>query len=544
MGVLTRQASGLESRLLRVVATNSILPDVMRRWTRRMRRAVGVGTACLGLLASVSAQGANASATSEKPHSIHPLSFGPLVQEFGLTLSSGRRLEALGPLYYEQDIGETSDWAFPPLMSRHVDRGTDSEEFDFLYPLLSYDRFGMEYRLHVFQLLAFSGGANVDGGKRERFQFFPFYLQQRSADDPTRNYTSVLPFYGTMRNKLFRDRIHFVAFPLYVETQKRDVVTRNYVAPFFHIRTGEQLKGWQLWPLYGQEHKSMLTRTNEFGEAEVVPGHDKHFALWPLYSSAHTGIGSANPERSLLVLPFGAWQRSKNRDSTTYLWPFFSYVNDREKGYEEWGSPWPFVVTSKGKGKTGFRFWPIYGHARNESLDSRTVLWPLWRRTGAKSAAYERARTRGVMMLFSDLKEKNLASNQDRHRVDIWPLFSWRREWDGSQRFQALSLVEPFVPTSKSVERNFSHTWSIFRSESDPKSKRSSRSLLWNLYREEKGPESTKRSFLFGLYQCEGARGDQRHRLFYMRFGKGRGSAGAASSEGTNPAATTSPRSP
>ena len=473
--------------------------------------AAGAAFALTGLAADPAAL-----PTAPVVSSIHA---GPLTDEFRLTLSSGSRFEALGPLYYSQQVDETTTWGLPPFFSHHQDKGTDSEEIDVLYPLISYDRFGLEHRWHVLQLLAFSGGQNVDGGKRDRFQLFPFYLQQRSAEDPSRNYTSVLPFYGTMQNKLFRDRIHFVAFPLYVETQKRDVVTKNYVAPFFHLRTGDHLSGWQFWPLYGTEHKDAFTRTNSVGDAEVSPGHDKQFGLWPLYSSAHTGIGSDNPESSLSILPFGAWQRSPKRDSTTYLWPFFSAVDDREKGYREWGTPWPFIVTSKGKGKQGFRFWPIYGHAQNDSLESRTLLYPLLRQTSAKSPAYERSRTRGLMLLYSDLREKDKASNRDRRRVDCWPFFTWKRDWDGAERLQALALMEPFVPTSKSVERNHSHVWSIYRSESNPKTGQSSRSVLWNLYRQERSPEGSKRSFLFGLYQSETSGGERSRRLFYLPLG-------------------------
>ena len=117
---------------------------------------------------------------------------------------------------------------------------------------------------------------------RRRFTLFPLYFQQRSPD-PNENYTALVPFYGHLKNRLFRDEIFFVMFPIYSETRKRDVVTDNYLYPFFDLRHGDGLHGWQFWPLVGTEHKDVTTQTNGFGEIETIGGHDKFFALWPVH---------------------------------------------------------------------------------------------------------------------------------------------------------------------------------------------------------------------------------------------------------------------
>ena len=94
---------------------------------------------------------------------------------------------------------------------------------------------------------------------------FPFYFQQRSSL-PEENYTAVGPFYGHLRNRLFHDDIFFVMFPFYAKTRKKDLITDNYVYPFFHLRHGDQLHGWQFLPLAGHEHKGVTFRTNNFNE--------------------------------------------------------------------------------------------------------------------------------------------------------------------------------------------------------------------------------------------------------------------------------------
>ena len=87
---------------------------------------------------------------SEPPHA------GPLLHDFPLTLSRGHRTEALGPLFYFEENEGQRTWALPPLISHMSDSVADIEEFDFLYPVVTYDRYGSQHRLQFFQLLSFN----------------------------------------------------------------------------------------------------------------------------------------------------------------------------------------------------------------------------------------------------------------------------------------------------------------------------------------------------------------------------------------------------
>ena len=102
---------------------------------------------CAGLLSS----GVSRSAEWES---------GPFIHEFQLTLSPGRRIEAIGPLFSHEQSEGRAQWAFHPLLSHTVESGADAEEFDLAYPLLTYDRFGTEYRFQILQVFSFSGGRN------------------------------------------------------------------------------------------------------------------------------------------------------------------------------------------------------------------------------------------------------------------------------------------------------------------------------------------------------------------------------------------------
>src|SRR5262249_19270056 len=152
---------------------------------------------------------------------------------------------------------------------------------------------------------------------------------------PEKNYTAIVPFYGTLQHRLFKDEIHFVLFPIFAETRKRDVVTDNWIYPIFHLRHGEALTGWQFWPLFGREHKDLTWRTNSWEDVEPIGGHDKRFVLWPFFMDQHGGIGTTNAFHEQGFIPFYTFLRSPQRDSTTYFWPLgVTHTEDREKKYD------------------------------------------------------------------------------------------------------------------------------------------------------------------------------------------------------------------
>ena len=94
-----------------------------------------------------------------------------------------------------------------------------------------------------------------------------------------------------------------------------------------------------------------------------------------------------------------------------------------------------------------------------------------------------------MFYLYSDATEKNTETGESRRYVDLWPLFTYRRDFNGNTRLQVLALLEPIIPGSHSIERNWSPFWSLWRSEKNPKAGAASQSLLWNLYRHDTAPE-------------------------------------------------------
>jgi hypothetical protein len=446
---------------------------------------------------------------------------GPLFDDFKLTLSQGERTEMLGPLFYDEWKEEQHTWAVPPLLSYTVDPASELKEFNLLYPVMTYDRYGGQYRWQLAQVLSFSGGPYAGDHAKSHFTLFPIYFQQRSTEEPGENYTAFFPFYGHVKHRLFRDEIFFVMFPLYGRSVKRDVVTDNYLYPIFDLRRGDGLRGWDFWPLAGHEHKDVTLRTNGWNEVQTIPAHDKVSALWPIFFNVHTSLGTTNPVWMQGALPLYSFERSPQRDSTTLIWPFFNRIDDREKKYREWDAPWPLIEFARGPGKTTTRVWPFYSRSHNETLESDFYFWPVYKFNRARLDPLDRQRTRIAFFLFDHTTEKNTETGLTARRIYLWPLFLHRRDFNGNERLQVLALLEPFVQGSHKVPRDYSHIWSLWRAEDNPKTGASSRSLLWNLYRRDSTQKVKTVSALFGLFQYQSGSEGSRLRLCYIPLTKG-----------------------
>lgn len=445
---------------------------------------------------------------------------GPAYSNFKLTLQSGQRQEAFGPFYNSQTTSAEQQLAFPPFFCHTLTSDVGWDEWEFLYPIADYRRFGSEYRWQIIEFLSFSGGKSDLTNTARMFTLFPFYFQRR-ASDPSLNYTALVPIYGHMENRLFRDDIKFVLFPLYSETRKKDVVTDNYLYPIFARSRGEGLTGWEVWPLVGTEHKLPTTRTNYYADrTEIIGGYDKYFVLFPFFLKARAGIGTTNPATSMTVIPFYNRLKSPARDEISYGWPLgYNIIDDREQKFTERDLFWPFIVRARGS-KTVTHYLPFYSHAVSDGLESDFYAWPIYKFNRIHSPPLDRTRTRIFFFVYSDTVEKNILNGDYKRRVDFWPFYTFHRDLDGSRRLQILAPLEPFFPNNRSVTREYSPLWSVWRAERNARTGDASQSLFWNLYRHEKAGGAKKFSLLFGLFQYQSTVEGGSWRIFYCHIGR------------------------
>jgi hypothetical protein len=452
---------------------------------------------------------------------------GFLFDRFEETLSGGERIEAGGPFYYKEMDEDETLWGIPPLCWELFNSAIDVQKFAFAYPVLTFNRYGKEYRWQFVQLLSWAGGSNQQDNDTKRFTIFPIYFQQRSSDTNL-NYTALFPFYGTVKKRLFSDEVSVIMFPIYFRSRKGGVTTENYVFPFVAKKRGDSVTGWKVLPFAGHEHKDPTTRTNGFGEEEKIPGYDRRFTMFPFYLHSLSGIGSDNPVEEKAFLPAYYSIRSPQQDLTTVVWPFITHIENRERKYKEWQTPWPLIVFARGEGQNTSRVFPFFGYATNKTEERVFYMWPIYKVNHTRGETLDRTRTRIALFFYSTLHQVNKETGKFSDRRDMWPFFTYRRDLNGNSRLQIIAPLEPILPFSTSVEREYSPVWSFWRGEKNPTTGAASYSLLWNLYRRETKPDSKKCSLLFGLFQYQSDAVGRQMRIFYVSVLKSRSGTDAA----------------
>jgi len=426
----------------------------------------------------------------------------------------------LGPLFSYQRTPEETRYGLRPLY-HHVRNAEGKYRYsEFLYPLASRKAEPKRTFFQGLHLLNYDFGRMGDP-QEDEFLLFPFVFY-RKTDQEGEGYLAIFPLGGKITNRFGRDEIQFALFPLYSRTQKKGTTVTNVLWPIGARIEGENESGWKFWPLAGASQKEGVYR--------------KRFYLWPFYFDYRLAQDTEAPLHQRMFFPFFFGEDSPQRVSRTYLWPFFSHIQDRAKGYEEWNLPWPIFRVAEGGDKEIQRFLPFYADERGEGYRKRWFLWPLYKIEETETEFYQRRRDRVLFFLYSDLKEQTYGEDgKNKRRTAFWPLFSYE-ENDGVSHFYTLSLLEPFFPESGGIERNWSPLWRLYQRKWDRHGNEMS-SLLWNLYwKERRGDDlaleifpllSFRRdvergvdwSLLKGLLRYRSGPEGRRVNLFYLPWG-------------------------
>ena len=91
----------------------------------------------------------------------------------------------------------------------------------------------------------------------KRFTIYPLYFQQRSPD-PDENYTALLPFYGHLQHRLFRDKIFFGdVSDLQPDPQAGRGHGQLSLSDSSMCGAATACGAGKFWPLVGNEHKDV-----------------------------------------------------------------------------------------------------------------------------------------------------------------------------------------------------------------------------------------------------------------------------------------------
>jgi hypothetical protein len=395
----------------------------------------------------------------------------------------------LGPIleFDQARDGSTEEFSIRPLFHRREDKAMQRLEWEVLYPLMSYSRTETDWEFQFLQLLNFRDEGSRPAERERRDDFFPFYLS--GTTETGEHYRAVLPFGGRVLNRLGQDEADFVMFPLYARFVKGDVETRYFPWPLISRTRGDKRSGFRIVPLYGEDRKE--------------GAFEKRFVLWPFYLHQRTGLDEESPEETLSILPLYVAQRSKERDSTTILWPFFTHAVDRERHFEQWDLPWPLIRIARGDGRTINRLLPLFSVEERlmqhefllTEMRSRDllILFPLYTRNEVEVPGSLKVRDRILWYLYSDEREEGRDGST--RRVDAWPFFRYTRDREGRTEFQTLALLEAFMPGNEKIEQNYSPLWALYTYRRNPEGD-TARSFLWNLVRHEETSAGRSIEFL------------------------------------------------
>jgi hypothetical protein len=410
-----------------------------------------------------------------------------------------------------------------PLFHWTKDTRPERLEWEFLYPLMTYSRVEEDAKLQLLQLLNIRLEGSDPQARENRTELFPVYVS--GTTETGQGYLVILPFGGWAPNWFWQDEAEFVLFPLYARFVKQGAETWHFPWPILSVTRGEDRSGFRFVPLYGQDVKEGV--------------FEKRFVLWPLFFQQRSGLDGDDPEETLAFLPFYVSRRSKSRDETSVLWPFFSFTQDRERHFREWQIPWPLIRFARGEGRTVNQFLPFFAteqrvvrdqaFLREMQRDNLLVLFPLYVRTREEFPGSLKGRDRILLWLYSDQWEEGQEGSA--RRVDAWPIFRYTRDREGRVEFQTLALLEAFMPGNDRFERNYSPLWALYTYRRNPAGD-SARSFLWNLVRHEEtgggwsievlGPvlayrergAETRLSVLGGLFEYAVSQGTRSVRLF------------------------------
>ncbi|MCX7804963.1 MAG: hypothetical protein N3A38_07200 [Planctomycetota bacterium] len=213
-------------------------------------------------------------------------------------------------------------------------------------------------------------------GREADFMLFPLLFA--GSSDRRGPYFTLVPLGGTLKGKLGKEHILHVLFPLFAVTKEPAYTACHAIFPFFAAWKGKEQWGFRALPVYACDHKK-----GRFS---------RHHVLWPFFRFQREGLDTRAPMTIVSLLPLFDVARSANHNHVSVLWPFFQHTWRLKDGFRETHAPWPFFSVTRGRGISGIKFWPFYCRRDGETVRSKFVMWPFYRRQRVMSEGAEEIR--------------------------------------------------------------------------------------------------------------------------------------------------------
>ncbi|MGI9534606.1 MAG: hypothetical protein ACR2NW_06620 [Thermodesulfobacteriota bacterium] len=382
---------------------------------------------------------------------------------------------ALGPFIIHRKSKDYSEFGFRPFYHTTTKKRGDVRELEFIYPMASYkEKENFTWFQSMLFLFVYNTETSRSGFKNKELTLFPFIFYNKE-EDTENNYFAFFPIYGNLKNKFGTDNVNFFLFPLYMRTENDGGITQSYLWPFISSYSGE-LEGGKFWPIRGKRR----SKDNQFYN---------EFLFWPIYVKREKEFyGDRFYIKS--IFPFYSDSYVHGVSSRGYIWPLYQHTTNHNKNTERWDIPWPIFNITKGETVNQTRIFPFFSKSkRYENDEDGYIMWPVYKYKNIDLDTYRRSKKSFFLIFYKDIKEEPIADGvKPKRKIDLWPLFTYKKDADGYKNFHIFTIFEPFVPSNDRLYRNYSSFWRIFVWEKSADNVTRS-SFLWNLVSSYKDDE-------------------------------------------------------
>lgn len=403
-----------------------------------------------------------------------------------------------------QSTPETHELVVRPFFGRRF-RAPDRRTLHLLWPLFQYRQRGGSWDVTALPLFYFIAHMDHYGFLDKDLMVALVLWWGESPDEG--NYLTLLPFGGTLRGLLAKDRVVWVLPPLYVRLDDKGTVSQHVLWPVVNWIRGGGHSGWRVWPFYGRYTKRNPPRP---GEDEGRLRYVWTFVMWPFYTYQENLLDTDHPAITRVIFPFYGSIESEDYSETTYLWPFFKIREDRKTGTTEYRAPFPFVTYAVGPSERRVDIWPLFGVYRRGDYRRHFVLTPI-ERYEEKNSPTERWYRFWLLPFWWDYYKIDKSTGATQREFSLWPLVRYERQMDGSVSVHA--VAPEWFKDPGGYEKYWGHFFRVYRYYREPDGREES-NFLWGVYDMKTDPAVgvTTRRLFGGLVELRrGADGDRLH---------------------------------
>ena len=239
--------------------------------------------------------------------------------------------------------------------------------------------------------------------------------------------------------------------PLYIEYEKNDYKSWGVLWPLFSVGKGPKREKKRILPFYAHSYKE---------------NYYNNYSILMIFNYRSLKL-DRDEQNTVFVLPvFGKrWNRTTKSNSSTLLWPLFSWGYSKANGNYELNFPWPLVQIRDCKNPNIYKriFFPFYGKylfKNKETFFITPFYFTLKEHTkNFRSEYYINAL---IFWYFRrDYKRKpNPVYGSSWRYYKLWPIFHLEYDDRGNYSFNFLSLLPWRDP--EGYERLYQPFWTIF----------------------------------------------------------------------------------